>query len=118
MNSSGYFLIASGSVLGALIRWQLNNNLLVNLLGSLLFGIIASLPNKTKVKLFFGTGFCASLTTFSSWIYTCNQLIENAEVFEALKFIFMTLGLGMVFVYIGFKLGKKLALQRFFNSTY
>ncbi|MEN9862182.1 MAG: hypothetical protein RLZZ515_2664, partial [Cyanobacteriota bacterium] len=74
-------LVALGAMPGALLRWQssvqlgpfLGGNagadLLVNLVGSFILGVLAGpIPRRTSLLLLMGIGFCGSLTTFSSWM--------------------------------------------------
>ena len=64
-------LVGVGAVPGALLRWQLalhlgGQNVLVNVLGAALLGLLAGLPAAPRRQLLLGIGFCGSLTTFSS----------------------------------------------------
>jgi CrcB protein len=88
-----YALFALGAITGALCRYHLVRivqtrqrgifpvgTLLVNTSGSLLLGLIASLaandPNwqHTTLQLVAGAGFCATYTTFSSFMFESVQL--------------------------------------------
>ena len=76
-------LVAGAAIPGALLRWQLElvaeratspglraltgADLLANLLGCLLIGmVLAQPPRRARLYLWGGIGFCGSLTTFSS----------------------------------------------------
>ena len=72
-----FFLISIGAVPGALFRWQIDNVLIVNIIGCFLLGMINSLPLCRRYKLIFGFGFCGSLTTFSGWSFQLFQLISK-----------------------------------------
>jgi CrcB protein len=62
-------LVAAGAIPGALLRWQLPNLLLANLLGCLLLGLLLGWPGpRPRLMLWGGIGFCGSLTSFSSWM--------------------------------------------------
>lgn len=88
-----YALFALGAITGALCRYHLvriiqtrqrgpfpKGTLLVNVSGSLLLGVIASLAANypswqfTALQLVAGAGFCATYTTFSSFIFESVQL--------------------------------------------
>ena len=64
------FLVGMGAVPGALMRWQVavhlgDQNLLVNVLGAALLGLLAGLPAAPRRQLLLGIGFCGSLTTLA-----------------------------------------------------
>ena len=104
-------LVGAGAVPGALLRWQLtlhlaDHNLLVNVLGSALLGLLAGLPAAPRRQLFLGIGFCGSLTTFSSWMMSSLELIHNGHLVTAVGLIAMTLGLGLGGACFGWFIGR------------
>ena len=72
-----FFLISIGAVPGALLRWQIDNVFIVNVIGCFLLGIVNALPIHSKYKLIFGLGFCGTLTTFSGWTFQLFQFISQ-----------------------------------------
>ena len=72
-----FFLICAGSILGSLIRLQIDNIFFVNILGCLIFGFISNLQISRKIKLFFCFSFCGSLTTFSGWILDLLNILNK-----------------------------------------
>ena len=68
-------LLALGAVPGSLIRWQVDNNLFSNLMGTFILGLILGLRVSFTFYLIIGIGFCGALTTFSGWIVKCFLLI-------------------------------------------
>ena len=96
------FWISLGAVPGALIRWQLNNNFAVNIIGAILLGCLVGLPFKRRLQLILGIGFCGSLTTFSGWIYDFVTLLINGSLLQAFgSIIYMLVG-GLLAVTFGF----------------
>ncbi|MFE4501140.1 fluoride efflux transporter FluC [Rhodococcus sp. NPDC056743] len=67
--------VAAGGALGALTRYGLGEwfphiwtTLVINVVGSLILGVLAALLIHDKVwYIFLGTGFCGGFTTFSSF---------------------------------------------------
>ena len=93
-------LVGVGAVPGALLRWQLalhlgDQNLLVNVLGAALLGLLAGFPAAPRRQLLLGIGFCGSLTTFSSWMLEAMHYISVGDWASALGLIGLTLGLGL-----------------------
>jgi len=70
-----YFLISLGSVSGALLRWQIDEIFMVNIIGCFLLGFFNSLSIQKKYKLILVVGLCGSLTTFSGWSFYLFNLL-------------------------------------------
>lgn len=74
---SPYFYVACGGFLGAVVRALFLIYMsavfavfFVNVFGSFLIGFLMFFENNNKKRLFFGTGFLGSLTTFSAFMMT------------------------------------------------
>ena len=72
-----YFLISLAAIPASILRWQINEIFIVNIIGCFLMGFTYSLPISNKYKLIFGFGFCGTLTTFSGWSLLLFKLISN-----------------------------------------
>ena len=108
-------LVGMGAVPGALLRWQLalhlgDQNVLVNVLGAALLGLLAGLPAAPRRQLLLGIGFCGSLTTFSSGMLAAMKHLSSGDWAAALGLIGLTLGLGVGAAALGFSLGRRLKL--------
>ena len=104
-------LVGLGAVPGALLRWQValhleDQNLLVNVLGAALLGLLAGLPAAPRRQLLLGIGFCDSVTTFSSWMLAAMKQLSAGDWAAALGLIGLTLGLGLGAAALGFSLGR------------
>ena len=104
-------LVAAGAVPGALLRWQValhvgDQNLLVNVLGAALLGLLAGRPAAPRRQLLVGIGFCGSLTTFSSWMLAVARDLVAGNWGEAIGLLGLTLGLGLGCAFLGFGLGR------------
>tara|TARA_Y100001978_G_C23596847_1_gene386674 strand:- start:210 stop:560 length:351 start_codon:yes stop_codon:yes gene_type:complete len=69
-----FFLISLGSFLGALLRWQIDEIFVVNIIGCFLLGFFNSFSSK-NYKLTLVVGLCASMTTFSGWSFHLYNLL-------------------------------------------
>ena len=103
-------LVGLGAVPGALLRWQValhlgDQNLLVNVLGAALLGLLAGLPAAPRRQLLLGIGFCGSVTTFSSWMLAAMKRISEGQWLQGLGVIGLTLSLGIAAAAIGYQLG-------------
>jgi len=79
----------------------------VNMIGSILIGFILGIfinsdMLTTNLKLFLVVGFCGGFTTFSSFTNENFILLQNGQYLTALIYIFGSILLGILAVYIGY----------------
>ena len=99
---SNFFIITIGAIPAAIFRWQIDQIVIVNIIGCFLLGFINSLPINRRYKLFFGFGFCGSLTTYSGWSFKLFKLISQGFYRE----FFLNLILVGIFAIFAFGLGR------------
>ena len=112
-------LVAIGAVPGALIRWQAagvyfgdGDNVVVNVAGAFILGLLVGRGVDARWQLLVGTGFCGSLTTFSAWMVDCVVLMAAGQLLQAAGLLGITLGLGLGFGALGVFLGRLLRRPR------
>ena len=112
-------LVAIGAVPGALIRWQAagvyfgdGDNVVVNVAGAFVLGLLVGRGVDARWQLMVGTGFCGSLTTFSAWMVDCVVLMAAGHWLQAAGLLGITLGLGLGFGALGVLLGRLLRRPR------
>ena len=121
-------LVAAGAVPGALLRWrledlgkglvgghtwQIESDLVANMLGTFLIGVIAAQPApRPRLMLLAGIGFCGSLTTFSSWMLQIVLALRRGLPGEALAVVLVSLLGGLVLVRLGLAVGRGLSRRR------
>lgn len=83
----------------------------VNIIGSLILGIIAGLLIKNHLsdtsRLALAVGFCGSYTTFSTFALENMQLL-NEKPATAIMYITASVVIGLAAVMLGFYLGKSI----------
>ncbi len=87
-----------GSVLGTLS---------VNVVGSAVLGVLLGLRDVSPAVLaFVGTGFCGTLTTFSTFGYDVVRLVEERLIARALAYLAGSLVLGIGTAAAGYALSR------------
>ena len=116
-------LVFLGGGLGSSLRYliskylnQLENSIAlgtftVNILGSLLIGIIMgfALKNDTPSSTFtllVATGFCGGFTTFSAFALENYQLLKTGDITNFIVYSIGSVALGIIAVFIGIWLVK------------
>ena len=107
-------LVAVGAAIGAPLRYLTDRavqarhdsvfpwgTLTVNVLGSLLLGLLTGLPASPAVTAVLGTGFCGALTTYSTFSYETLRLAQEGARFDALANVVVSLVAGLGAASIG-----------------
>jgi CrcB protein len=113
-------LVVAGALLGAPLRLLADRvavarrghgtvagTLTVNVVGSALLGVIlgrTGLPGWVVALL--GTGFCGTLTTFSTFSFDVVRLVEERATARALGYVAATLVLGLGAGAAGYAIGR------------
>ena len=102
-----FILISMGAIPGALIRWQIDEMFIANLIGCFLLGFINSLDISKRYKLILGVGLCGSITTFSGFSFysymLLNQGLYKLFLFNSISIVLI----GVFAIYLGHVFGKK-----------
>ena len=104
IKNNAFFLISFGAIPGALLRWQIDEIFIVNLIGCFLLGFFNALVISKRYKLILGVGLCGSLTTFSGWSFKLHSLLNQGQyqlfLFYSISIVLVglfALGLGHIF---------------------
>jgi CrcB protein len=120
-----YLLVGIGSFVGGNARFILSRwvggvvdgrfplgTFLVNISGSFLLGLIGALlaqraiPNADAVRLALGVGFCGGFTTFSTFEFETNALLEDGVWLTAILNVVLSLFAGLVALRLGLLAGR------------
>ena len=84
--------------------------LVVNSVGAFILGmLLRTHAENSSIQLFLGIGFCGSLTTFSTLAVEIAERIDRGQIADAIGFTAVTVGVGLVAVLSGHRLGTQLA---------
>ena len=93
-------LVGVGGAIGAVLRYMIGEwipdgfpwgTLTVNLLGSLLLGILVGMSLSVEMGLLLGTGIMGAFTTMSAYSVDLVELFDNGEYGPAVSYLLMTL---------------------------
>lgn len=123
-----YVIVGIGGVIGSLMRYFVSviyvnssvgfplDTVIVNLLGSLIIGLLFTMLTYYKFNPHIINGLCAgvigSFTTFSAFSVELIVLLENNHIFYAsIYFLVSSVG-GLFLAWVGYRLGKLLIVRR------
>lgn len=113
-----FLLVGLGGALGAMFRYLLSNiwkingfpftTLLINIIGSLVIGLVLALSEKNNMisdnlKLFLATGICGGFTTFSTFSAENMLMIKAGNYLMAGLYIFASITACIIATFVGFK---------------
>lgn len=110
-------LVAAGGALGAVVRYgsvQMLSRfstfplgtMLVNIVGSLLIGILMARLTSDPARLLLVTGVLGGFTTFSAFSWDVLQLVQKQQLGLAAAYVLGSVILSLIAVYIGYTLAK------------
>ncbi len=100
MESKMVAIVGVGGAIGAVLRYMIGEwlpdgfpwgTLTVNLLGSLLLGILVGMSLSAEMGLLLGTGLMGAFTTMSAYSVDLVELFENSEYGPAMSYLLITL---------------------------
>ncbi len=81
----------------------------VNIVASLVLGLVAGLAPSSGVSALVGTGFCGALSTYSTFSYETVRLLEERGRFHGMANIAVSLFAGLGAAGLGYAIGRGLA---------
>ena len=122
MSATVALAVALGGMVGAPLRYLVDRivtthvdsefpfgTLIINVAGSLVFGVVAGLVLRHHVgpvlAALVGTGFCGALTTFSTFTVETIQLVEDDELAQAAGNVALAVVVGLAAAAAGLAIG-------------
>jgi fluoride exporter len=119
-----YLFVAIGSAIGGVFRFALGSwilrqygsflpwgTLTINIIGSLLIGLIATAVRPTPWRQFLMVGICGGFTTFSSFSLETLLLMRDGHPGRSLAYVALSVGVCLAGVWFGHLLGAALAAE-------
>ena len=90
------------------MRFLINNNLLVSIIGSFVYGfVIARTISKSKKEILL-SGFCSCFTSFSGFVYFLYELIIKGYYFKLFFYLNFIIIFNLLIMYVGFLISRKM----------
>lgn len=117
-----FLLVGLGGAAGSMLRFAAGlligsknfpwSTLLINIIGSLIIGIIMAYSARNEIfsanwKLFLATGICGGFTTFSAFSYENLQLIQEGKLHLFVGYLLSSIIFGMAAVWIGYTIMER-----------
>lgn len=111
-------IVGAGGFIGAVCRYLIGmiplkegcifpvKTLMINIIGSFLIGVTASLAMKTdllnpRMVLFLKAGICGGFTTFSSFALETGDLMKDGKLHIAVLYAVLSMAAGVAAVFAG-----------------
>tara|TARA_Y100000991_G_scaffold170271_1_gene131997 strand:+ start:62 stop:391 length:330 start_codon:yes stop_codon:yes gene_type:complete len=108
LNKKSLIIILLISYFATLLRFFVNNNLLVSIIGSFVYGfVIARTISKSKKEILL-SGFCSCFTSFSGFVYFLYELIIKGYYFKLFFYLNFIIIFNLLIMYSGFLLSRKM----------
>ena len=111
-------LVMVGAAVGAPARWILDRSIqtrhpslfpwgtfTINMLGSLLLGVVVGAAASAPLVALLGTGFCGGFTTFSTFSFEAVRMTEQGRGRRAFLYVVASLLVGLLAATLGWYLG-------------
>ncbi|MEE6449750.1 fluoride efflux transporter CrcB [Gottfriedia acidiceleris] len=117
-----YLLILIGGFFGAILRYLIGLSIhplsngypiqtfLINIIGCFFLGFflpMAKVKLEPEYTLLIGTGFAGAFTTFSTFSLENVALMDEKKLLVSLVYILLSLVIGIILAYFGFKAAEK-----------
>ena len=113
-----FLLVGAGGMVGSVLRYGCYllirstsfplATFIVNIIGSFAIGLIAGYAGRMQepqqMQLLLATGLCGGFTTFSAFSADNLRLLNEGKIAMALGYATLSVVLGVLFTYIGYKL--------------
>ncbi len=107
MTRKNFIIILLIAYFATFLRLYIDNNFIVSIVGSFLYGFIIDSKISNSKKEILLSGFCSCFTSFSGFIYYLYQLINQGNYFKLLFYLNLIVIFNLMIMYIGFLISRK-----------
>ena len=107
MKIKSYIYIILACYAASFLRLFLNNNLIVSIIGSLLFGFVIAKRLSYSQEIIIIGGFFSCLTSFSGFIYFLHKIFVQEGLIRLIFWFNFIVLLNILIMYFGFWISRK-----------
>ena len=108
MNKKFFIIILLIAYSATFLRFYLNNNLIVSIIGSFLYGFVISRKISKSKKEILLIGFCSCFTSFSGFVNFLYQFAIQGYYLKLFFYLNLIVILNVLVMYFGFLLSRKM----------
>ena len=108
MNIKNFVFIIIACLLATFLRSYIDNNLLISIIGSFVFGFVIERRISKNMKTILLSGFCSCFTSFSGFIFFFYTLINEGAFIKVFIYLNIFLILNLFMMFFGFMISRKI----------
>ena len=108
MTKKHFLILLFVAYFGTFLRFYLNNNFIVSIIGSFLYGFVVPRKISKSKREILLSGFCSCFTSFSGFVHFLYQLIIQNYYLKVFFYLNVIVILNLIIMYIGFLLSRKI----------
>ena len=108
MNLKSFFYILIICYLATFLRLSIDNNLVISILGSFLFGFVISKRLSYSSERILLSGFFSCFTSFSGFIYFLYKVLNQGDWIKFIIFFNLIVLVNLFAMYFGFWISRKI----------
>ena len=108
MNKKKFIPLLLFSYLATFLRFYLDNDIFVSVIGSFLYGFFFAKKINNFKKEIIISGFCACFTSYSSFIYFLYNLISQGYYLKLFIYLNIIIIFNLIIMYFGFSMSRKI----------
>jgi len=103
-----YIYIISISYFATFLRFYIDNNFVISILGSFFFGFFVARRLSSFNEKILLCGFCSCFTSFSGFIFYSYNLFQQGDILRFFLIINMIIIFNLFIMYLGFFISRKI----------
>jgi len=108
INVKNFLFILFASYFASFLRFYVDNNFIISISGSFLFGFIIARRLGKSLNLILFSGFCSCFTSFSGFILFLYRFISEEDILKFILYLNIIFVSNLLMMYFGFMISRKI----------